>query len=108
MLSLFSFFFLKEFCLFGCIAVVMDYFLQITLFTTILSIDIRRLELTDLHNRKVAELMRKSSIEDAAIVNSRTWRFWGVGPRRWMSVFLVIIFIFMMYENFFSIKNHTI
>ncbi|KAJ3415806.1 hypothetical protein HDV05_004079 [Chytridiales sp. JEL 0842] len=36
---------LQEFCLFASVAVVMDFFMQITFFTTILSIDIRRLEM---------------------------------------------------------------
>ncbi|KAI8821348.1 sterol-sensing domain of SREBP cleavage-activation-domain-containing protein [Fimicolochytrium jonesii] len=36
---------LQEFCLFGAVSLVMDYFMQITFFVTILSIDIRRLEI---------------------------------------------------------------
>ncbi|ORY37662.1 sterol response element binding protein cleavage-activating protein [Rhizoclosmatium globosum] len=35
---------LQEFCLFATVAVVIDFMMQITFFTTILSIDIRRLE----------------------------------------------------------------
>ncbi|KAJ3023399.1 hypothetical protein HKX48_003316 [Thoreauomyces humboldtii] len=45
---------LQEFCLFAAVSIVMDYFMQITFFVTILSIDIRRLELSDLHKlRKI-------------------------------------------------------
>ncbi|KAI9096902.1 sterol-sensing domain of SREBP cleavage-activation-domain-containing protein [Phlyctochytrium arcticum] len=39
----------QDFCLFGAISIVMDYLMQITFFITILSIDIRRLELSELH-----------------------------------------------------------
>ncbi|KAI8999225.1 sterol-sensing domain of SREBP cleavage-activation-domain-containing protein [Gaertneriomyces semiglobifer] len=40
---------LQEFCLFGAVSIVMDYLMQITFFISILAIDIRRLELADLH-----------------------------------------------------------
>ena len=43
---------MKEFCLFASVAIVIDFLLQITFFVTILSIDIRRLELSDLHKLK--------------------------------------------------------
>lgn len=35
---------LQEFCLYAAVSIVMDYFLQITFFTSVLAIDIRRLE----------------------------------------------------------------
>ncbi|KAF9168058.1 hypothetical protein DFQ26_001761, partial [Actinomortierella ambigua] len=38
----------QEFCTFAIAAVIMDYLLQMTFFITVISIDIRRLELTDL------------------------------------------------------------
>ncbi|KAI8919149.1 sterol-sensing domain of SREBP cleavage-activation-domain-containing protein [Powellomyces hirtus] len=43
---------LQEFCLFAAVSIVMDYFMQITFFITILSIDIRRLEVT-IPNRSI-------------------------------------------------------
>lgn len=55
---------MQEFSLFASVAVVVDYFLQITFFTTVLSIDVRRMELSDLSHRRVAEIIRQSSAVD--------------------------------------------
>ncbi|KAG0216104.1 hypothetical protein BGX28_006000 [Mortierella sp. GBA30] len=41
----------QEFCTFAIAAVIMDYLLQMTFFITVISIDIRRLELSDLSSR---------------------------------------------------------
>lgn len=41
----------QEFCTFAIAAVFMDYILQMTFFITVISIDIRRLELSDLSTR---------------------------------------------------------
>ncbi|KAG0042083.1 hypothetical protein BGZ83_000919 [Gryganskiella cystojenkinii] len=43
----------QEFCTFAIAAVIMDYVLQMTFFITVISIDIRRLELSDLSARPV-------------------------------------------------------
>ncbi|GJJ79206.1 hypothetical protein EMPS_11565 [Entomortierella parvispora] len=43
----------QEFCTFAIAAVIMDYLLQMTFFITVISIDIRRLELSDLAIRPV-------------------------------------------------------
>ncbi|KAK2091056.1 hypothetical protein P7K49_030340 [Saguinus oedipus] len=40
-----------EFCLFAVVGLVSDFFLQMLFFTTVLSIDIRRMELADLNKR---------------------------------------------------------
>jgi len=54
---------LQEFCTFATFAVLYNYLLHLTFFTTILSIDVRRLELTDLHDHRVVRVMRTSSEE---------------------------------------------
>ncbi|NXA61430.1 SCAP protein, partial [Mohoua ochrocephala] len=41
----------QEFCLFAVVGLVSDFFLQMFFFTTVLSIDIRRMELADLNKR---------------------------------------------------------
>ncbi|KAA8591910.1 hypothetical protein FQN60_017284 [Etheostoma spectabile] len=46
---------LEEFCLFAVVGLVSDFFLQMFFFTTVLSIDIRRMELADLNRRLPAE-----------------------------------------------------
>uniref|UniRef100_A0A8D0FPK0 Sterol regulatory element-binding protein cleavage-activating protein n=1 Tax=Strix occidentalis caurina TaxID=311401 RepID=A0A8D0FPK0_STROC len=46
---------LQEFCLFAVVGLVSDFFLQMFFFTTVLSIDIRRMELADLNKRLPAE-----------------------------------------------------
>ncbi|KAJ3098198.1 hypothetical protein HDU97_004207 [Phlyctochytrium planicorne] len=52
---------LQEFCLFASVAIVMDFFMQITFFVTILAIDIRRLELSDLHTLQRMQQRRMST-----------------------------------------------
>ncbi|NXX77250.1 SCAP protein, partial [Urocolius indicus] len=46
---------IQEFCLFAVVGLVSDFFLQMFFFTTVLSIDIRRMELADLTRRLPAE-----------------------------------------------------
>ncbi|XP_063159285.1 sterol regulatory element-binding protein cleavage-activating protein isoform X1 [Candoia aspera] len=46
---------IQEFCLFAVVGLVSDFFLQMFFFTTVLSIDIRRMELADLNKRLPAE-----------------------------------------------------
>ncbi|KAM5157523.1 sterol regulatory element-binding protein cleavage-activating protein [Mantella aurantiaca] len=46
---------IQEFCLFAVVGLVSDFFLQMFFFTTVLSIDIRRMELADLNRRMPAE-----------------------------------------------------
>lgn len=38
---------IREFCIFACVALIMDYFLHMTFFLAVLSVDVRRLELQD-------------------------------------------------------------
>uniref|UniRef100_A0A8C5ECN4 Sterol regulatory element-binding protein cleavage-activating protein n=1 Tax=Gouania willdenowi TaxID=441366 RepID=A0A8C5ECN4_GOUWI len=46
---------IQEFCLFAVVGLVSDFFLQMFFFTTVLSIDIRRMELADLNRRLPGE-----------------------------------------------------
>ncbi|KAI8600321.1 sterol-sensing domain of SREBP cleavage-activation-domain-containing protein [Dissophora ornata] len=48
----------QEFCTFAIAAVIMDYLLQMTFFITVISIDIRRLELSDLSIRPAVPYSR--------------------------------------------------
>lgn len=43
---------LQEFCFFGAIWIIVDYTIQLTFFVSVLSIDVRRLELSDLYTLK--------------------------------------------------------
>ncbi|XP_059830317.1 sterol regulatory element-binding protein cleavage-activating protein [Hypanus sabinus] len=52
---------IQEFCLFAVVGLVSDFFLQMCFFTTVLSIDIRRMELADLNKRLPAEAMQEIS-----------------------------------------------
>ncbi|KAF9359823.1 hypothetical protein BGX34_008114 [Mortierella sp. NVP85] len=51
----------QEFCTFAIAAVLMDYLLQMTFFITVISIDIRRLELSDLSTRPTTPYSRYPS-----------------------------------------------
>jgi len=53
----------KEFCQFTAIALVIDYMLQLTFFVSVLSVDIRRVELTDLDNRTLAKRVHLTNSE---------------------------------------------
>ncbi|CAG8436339.1 9077_t:CDS:2 [Funneliformis caledonium] len=44
----------QEFCIFTSVAMIVDYLLQMSFFITTLSIDLRRLEISDLYNRRVS------------------------------------------------------
>ncbi|XP_038664786.1 sterol regulatory element-binding protein cleavage-activating protein isoform X2 [Scyliorhinus canicula] len=50
---------IQEFCLFAVVGLVSDFFLQMFFFTTVLSIDIRRMELADLNRRLPAEAVQQ-------------------------------------------------
>ncbi|XP_052246747.1 sterol regulatory element-binding protein cleavage-activating protein-like [Dreissena polymorpha] len=43
---------IQEFCLFALVGLLTDFFLQMVFFVTVLSVDIRRMELSDLHKHK--------------------------------------------------------
>lgn len=48
----------QEFSVFAFVSVLSDFFMQVTFFTTVLSIDIRRMELADLqtHHQRVSDV----------------------------------------------------
>ncbi|KAL1924337.1 uncharacterized protein VTP21DRAFT_7372 [Calcarisporiella thermophila] len=55
----------REFCFLASAALVTDFALQMTFFLTVLSVDIRRLELSDLHDRRVAKNIQEASTKRA-------------------------------------------
>ncbi|KAJ3073424.1 hypothetical protein HDU98_001544 [Podochytrium sp. JEL0797] len=81
---------LQEFCLFAAVAVVIDFMMQITFFTTILSIDIRRLELSDLHKIHAIKSRQQSAKSDSASGNAR-----GDGDqarvKRWSAILIIVL-----------------
>lgn len=44
---------IQEFCLFAVVGLLSDFFLQMSFFATVLSVDIRRMELSDLHKKTI-------------------------------------------------------
>ncbi|KAJ3160821.1 hypothetical protein HDU86_008181 [Geranomyces michiganensis] len=94
---------LQEFCLFAAVSIVMDYFMQITFFITILSIDIRRLELSDLHKLRQAQ-----SITNAPRLSSATAYtppgesppdILEAAPRRrphWASYLIILVIVLLL------------
>lgn len=46
---------IQEFCVFAYVGLLIDFFMQMIFFVTVLSIDIRRMELSDLNNRKLGK-----------------------------------------------------
>ncbi|KAI9349088.1 sterol-sensing domain of SREBP cleavage-activation-domain-containing protein [Obelidium mucronatum] len=78
---------LQEFCLFATVAVVIDFMMQITFFTTILSIDIRRLELSDLPNLHGIKSRNQSANPETDRSRSTTYS----SSSRWGAITMAII-----------------
>ncbi|RUS17354.1 hypothetical protein BC937DRAFT_90082 [Endogone sp. FLAS-F59071] len=55
----------REFCLFMVVALIVDYGLQMTFYITVLSIDVRRVELADLADNRVSKRLRRKQQEDS-------------------------------------------
>ncbi|KAG0172756.1 hypothetical protein DFQ30_009772 [Apophysomyces sp. BC1015] len=49
----------KEFCLFGAIALLVEYFMQLTFYVSVLAIDVRRAELADLEDRELSKRLHE-------------------------------------------------
>jgi cobalamin synthase len=83
---------LQEFCLFACVSVVMDFFMQITFFTTILSIDIRRLEVSLIelvkHNAFCTNMYISSSF--LTCINSDVSMQRSYRPWRWSRIQILL------------------
>ena len=94
---------MKEFCIIALVGLLCDYFLHITFFTTVLSIDLRRMELTELsfHANKISQ-----SIEP-------TERSWRIPKRERVNNFLVRnrfaqrFFAVVLFIYFMSVISHT-
>ncbi|NXB58446.1 SCAP protein, partial [Struthidea cinerea] len=81
---------IQEFCLFAVVGLVSDFFLQMFFFTTVLSIDIRRMELADLNKRlppesclapaKAPSRARPPALRPAAphMLGMRLQKMWGI------------------------------
>ncbi|BFZ00983.1 hypothetical protein BsWGS_04023 [Bradybaena similaris] len=50
---------IQEFCAFALVGVLSDFYLQIAFFATVLSLDIRRMELSDLHRQSVQQVVQE-------------------------------------------------
>ncbi len=94
---------MKEFCIIALVGLLCDYFLHITFFTTVLSIDLRRMELAELslHANKITQ-----SIEPT----EKTWR---IPKRERVNNFLVRnrfaqrFFAVVLFIYFVSVISHT-
>ncbi|KAJ3173362.1 hypothetical protein HDU87_007631 [Geranomyces variabilis] len=94
---------LQEFCLFAAVSIVMDYFMQITFFITILSIDIRRLELSDLHKLRQAQSVtsapRLSSATTYTPPGESPPEILEAAPRRrphWASYLIIMVIVLLL------------
>ncbi|XP_064598999.1 LOW QUALITY PROTEIN: sterol regulatory element-binding protein cleavage-activating protein-like [Liolophura sinensis] len=58
---------IQEFCLFAVVGLLSDFFLQIVFFATVLSVDIRRMELSDLHKQSIQQEMSSEELSFPAI-----------------------------------------
>lgn len=52
---------IQEFCLFAWVGLLIDFFMQMIFFVTVLSIDIRRMELSDLNKNAATSSTNKLS-----------------------------------------------
>lgn len=58
---------IQEFCAFALVGLLSDFYLQMAFFATVLSVDIRRMELSDLHRQSVQQAVQDDS--SSAYVN---------------------------------------
>ncbi|KAJ3383268.1 hypothetical protein HDU84_003747 [Entophlyctis sp. JEL0112] len=80
---------LQEFCLFATVGVVIDFMMQITFFSAILSVHIRRLELSDLNRLHSAKRTSSSSVPGVSeSLKKRT----GV-VNQWRGAMVIAIFM---------------
>ncbi|XP_041365861.1 sterol regulatory element-binding protein cleavage-activating protein-like isoform X2 [Gigantopelta aegis] len=56
---------IQEFCLFAVVGLLSDFFLQMVFFTTVLSVDIRRMELLDLHKQSIHQVVDSEPSADS-------------------------------------------
>ena len=102
---------MKEFCIIALVGLLCDYFLHITFFTTVLSIDLRRMELTELsfHSNKNAHSINNAA-EGAGDNEKRSWR---IPKRERVNNFLVRnrfaqrFFAVVLLLYFMSVISHT-
>lgn len=57
---------IREFCVFACIAILLDYILHMTFFLAVLSVDVRRLELQESIDRLMLSLNEEDESLDPA------------------------------------------
>ncbi|CAG8556671.1 1743_t:CDS:2, partial [Ambispora leptoticha] len=90
----------QEFCVFTLVAVIVDYILQMTFFITTLSIDIRRLELSDLYRRPMlTNINSKGKVAKPDVV----WN--SVTPGR-VASFLAILIAMIGIRGFYPSAPH--
>ncbi|XP_072029626.1 sterol regulatory element-binding protein cleavage-activating protein-like [Amphiura filiformis] len=68
---------IQEFCLFALVGLLTDFFLQMVYFVSVLSIDIRRMELSDLHKNAIQEELQNENIAE----QSQTYSAANIGNR---------------------------
>lgn len=64
---------IQEFCIFAYVGLLIDFFMQMIFFVTVLSIDIRRMELSDL-NKQYSEREENKSVMEAESVSDQIER----------------------------------
>eukprot|EP00040_Diaphanoeca_grandis_P026345 m.147356 g.147356 ORF g.147356 m.147356 type:complete len:1057 (-) comp30532_c0_seq1:161-3331(-) len=73
---------LQEFCAIGCVSVLFDFILESLVYVAILSLDIRRVELSDFSR---AWFMNAAHQAKLSLSEKSTERFQGVGHEKWYS-----------------------
>ncbi|GJN88434.1 hypothetical protein Rhopal_001400-T1 [Rhodotorula paludigena] len=76
---------MREWIRFGAVVLVVDYFLELTFFSTVLSIDIQRLELADIlaQNTAVSYQPVSNGATEAKDAGTSSWSVRNAGPAAW-------------------------
>ena len=111
---------MKEFCIIALVGLLCDYFLHITFFTTVLSIDLRRMELTELsfHSSKPLQSSSTSTSSSSNTASSSNMDTiervsWRIPKRERVNNFLVRnrfaqrFFAVVLFLYFMSVISHT-
>ncbi|KFM63910.1 Sterol regulatory element-binding protein cleavage-activating protein, partial [Stegodyphus mimosarum] len=63
---------IQEFCLFAVVGLLTDFFLQLLFFATFLSVDIRRMEITDLQRNCIREVANIRNFRNEKLHNDQS------------------------------------
>lgn len=94
---------MKEFCIIALVGLLCDYFLHITFFTTVLSIDLRRMELSDLSFHSKSIVTTDDTVQHGWRMSKRDRVNNFLARNRFAQRFFAVV----LFVYFISVISHT-